>query len=57
MSRDRLGLLVLEVADGSPADSASLMVGDILIGVDGNRFGAFEDFEQALERAGERLFV
>ena len=55
MSRDGLGLLVLEVEEGSPADSASLMLGDILIGVDGKYFDTFEDFERALEGTGERL--
>ena len=55
MSKGHLGLLILEVEDSSPADRASLMIGDILIGVDGDYFRALEDFEQALESTGERL--
>jgi serine protease Do len=55
MGRDQTGLLVLEIARSSAAEMASLMSGDILIGVDGKYFGAIEDFEEALEATSQRV--
>jgi len=52
---DSLGLLVLEIAPGSPAESAALMPGDILIGVHGEGLHAIEDFQAALAGRGERV--
>jgi serine protease Do len=51
------GLLVLEVAAGSPADAAGIMLGDVLIGVDGQPLGSPGDLRRALRhvRAGNRL--
>jgi serine protease Do len=46
-----LGLLVLEVDPASPAAAASLQVGDMLIGADGNPFRATDDLSAALESA------
>jgi len=43
------GLLVLEVVDGSPAQYASLMPGDILIGVGGQPLGSVFDLGDALD--------
>jgi serine protease Do len=54
-SKERLGLVVLEIVRNSAAEMASLMVGDILIGVDGKDLNSLEDFEEALVGAGERL--
>jgi serine protease Do len=43
------GLLVLEVAPASPAASASLLPGDILLGADSQAFSSLEDLAQSLE--------
>jgi serine protease Do len=51
----QLGMLVLEVMQDSAADSASLMVGDILTGGDEGPFHSLDDFEQALAGSGERV--
>ncbi len=45
----RLGLLVLEVASDSPAKSANLMLGDVLIGVCGQAFNTLDDLVSVLE--------
>jgi serine protease Do len=49
--RSRLGLMILEVLKGGAAETASLMLGDILIGVDGEALDSMEDFERALDGA------
>lgn len=51
------GLLVLEVMAGSAAEAAGIMIGDVLIGVDGQPLGSLEDLSRALQhvRAGNRL--
>jgi len=51
----RFGLAILQVVPGSPADRASLMSGDILMGVEGKEFRSIEDFHEALSGSGERL--
>jgi serine protease Do len=51
----RLGLAILEVAKNSAARQASLLVGDIVIGTTDRLFESMEDFEQALDGAGERV--
>jgi serine protease Do len=43
------GLVVLEVEPGSPADVASLLPGDILLGTEEKTFAAIEDLADALE--------
>jgi serine protease Do len=52
--RARLGLAILEVCKDGVAASASLMPGDVLIGVEGSRLESIEDFERVLDGAGER---
>jgi serine protease Do len=52
---NRIGLLVMEVNPGGPASRASLMVGDILVGVDGVLFRSVNDLEIALQGNGERI--
>jgi S1-C subfamily serine protease len=49
------GVLIVSVSAGSPADSAGVLVGDILIEFDGRRIGAPEDLLAALagDRAGQ----
>ena len=51
----RLGLAILEVNKGSPAEYASLKPGDILTGIEGQALSSIDDLEQALEGSGERL--
>jgi serine protease Do len=45
----RLGLLVLDVAAGSSAEAAGILLGDVLIGVTGRVFGAPDDLAAALD--------
>jgi serine protease Do len=49
------GLVVLEVEPGSPADLASLMPGDILLGTEEKPFTAIEDLARALHGRGPRI--
>jgi len=53
--RDQLGMLVLEVVKDSAAETASLMVGDVLTSADGRIFNSLDDFEQVLGGSGERV--
>ncbi|MGH9629297.1 MAG: S1C family serine protease, partial [Bryobacteraceae bacterium] len=43
------GFLMLEITPGSPAHRASLLAGDLLIGVNGRRFRKFSDLQEALD--------
>jgi serine protease Do len=52
---NRIGLLVLGVSPGGPTSVASLMIGDILVGVDGALFRSVNDLEIALQGIGERI--
>lgn len=49
------GLVVLEVEPESPAALASLLPGDILLGMEGNRFTSLEDLARALQGNGPRV--
>jgi serine protease Do len=49
------GLVVLEVEPGSPADLASLMSGDILLGTEEKPFAAIEDLADALQGSRPRI--
>jgi serine protease Do len=49
------GLVVLEVEPDSPADLASLMSGDILLGEEDKPFKAIEDLAGALQGGGPRV--
>ncbi len=55
--RDRnwFGLMLLEVESGSPAEQASLLPGDILLGVEDRSFASLEDLTQAIEGSGPRV--
>lgn len=46
------GLLIVEVAPGSAAEGASLILGDILVGADGRRFRETDDLAAAIEAGG-----
>jgi serine protease Do len=48
------GLVVLEVQEGSPAATASLLPGDILLGVEDRRFADIADLRRLLDGSGER---
>ena len=50
-----LGLMLLEVEPGSPASSASLLPGDILLGTEQEAFTSVGDLSLALQGAGSRL--
>jgi serine protease Do len=55
-NRDKaFGLVLLEVEPGSPAASASLLPGDILLGTEGKPFALIEDLSRALRGSGPRL--
>jgi len=49
------GLVLLEVEPGSPAASASLLPGDILLGTEEKPFALLEDLSRALRGSGPRL--
>jgi len=49
------GLVVLEIEPASPADLASLLPGDILLGADDQPFRSIEDLARALEGSGPRV--
>ncbi len=49
------GLVLLEVEPGSPAASASLLPGDILLGTEEKPFALLEDLSRALRGNGPRL--
>jgi serine protease Do len=49
------GLVILEVEPGSPADLASLMPGDILLGTEDKGFVAIEDLSGALQGSQPRV--
>lgn len=53
--RAQLGLMILEIAKNSAAESASLMLGDIIVGVNGRTIDSLEDLERVLEGTGERV--
>src|SRR5205823_638764 len=46
------GLLVMHVELGGPADLAGVLLGDILIDIDGRSFGDLEDVHDELRRKG-----
>jgi serine protease Do len=54
-SGKRFGLLVLEIEPGSPADRASFLPGDILLGTEERAFNAVEDLADALRGGSQRL--
>jgi serine protease Do len=51
------GFLLLKVDQGSAAEGASLMIGDVLTGAGGRPFASFDDLHSALDSAGEVLDV
>ena len=53
----RFALVVLEVEPGSPADLASLLPGDILLGAENKPFGAIDDLSECLQSGGPRVLA
>ncbi len=53
-SAHRFGLVLLEVEPGSPASTASLLPGDILLGAEEKTFASLGDLSQALHGTGAR---
>ena len=47
-----LGLLILEIAAGSAADEAGLLIGDTVIAAAGRRFSSPDDFLAVLQQVG-----
>jgi serine protease Do len=52
---NRIGLLILGVSLGGAASMASLMIGDVLVGVDGVLFRSVNDLGIALQGSDERI--
>jgi serine protease Do len=52
---NRIGLLLMGVTPLGPANMASLMIGDILVGVEGVLFHSVNDLEIALQGTPERI--
>jgi serine protease Do len=53
--RHQLGMVVLEVLKDGAAETASLLIGDVLTGAEGQAFHSLDDFEQILGGSGERV--
>jgi serine protease Do len=49
------GFLILETTQNEPADRASLLPGDLLIGANGRRFVQFSDLQEAIDNAHGQL--
>jgi len=54
-SRQRLGLLVVEIAPHGPAAEASVLPGDILLRAEEKEFRSVEDLSAVLEESGARV--
>jgi serine protease Do len=50
-----IGLLIMNIDEGSPAEHASLLIGDLLIGTPETRFTTAFDLADAIGEAGGRL--
>ena len=50
------GLLILELAQNSAAERASLLPGDVLIAANGRKLASFDDLESAVEEARGSVF-
>jgi S1-C subfamily serine protease len=48
-------LVLLEIEPNSPADQASLLPGDILLGTEAGAFRSVEDLAAALDGGGSRV--
>lgn len=50
-----IGLLVLEVFPNSPAENASLLIGDLLVSVNGRRIESMDDLGDAIDQSAGAL--
>ncbi len=55
LDRRSSGLVILKVDHGSPAEQASLLIGDLLVGTDKTSFAMAADLADAIAEAGSRL--
>lgn len=55
--RGGLGLLIMSIESDSPAERASLLIGDVLIGTPGSRFTTAADLSDAIGDANARLIL
>jgi S1-C subfamily serine protease len=46
------GLLVMHVQPGGPADTAGILLGDVLLEIDGTAFDDLDDVHEVLDRKG-----
>ena len=53
--KGEFGLLLLDVEDGSPAATASLLPGDILLGIEGGPFASVNDLAETLQSHNSQL--
>jgi len=53
--RERLGLRIQEILPDSAASRASLLPGDILVGIGGRPLGSLDDLEEALQAPSESV--
>jgi serine protease Do len=51
----KLGIIILEIASGGAAASASLLPGDILAGANGRNFRSLDDLQFAIDSASDSL--
>lgn len=51
------GLLVADVAEGSPAAAAELSQGDLIVKVGGQSIATIDDVWDALDRAGDQVEI
>ena len=51
----RVGMIILKILKSSPAEAASLMLGDIVIAGIGRSLESMDDLEQLLDGTGERV--
>ncbi len=56
-SNTTLGLMVLEIARSSPAETASLLPGDVLIAANNAAFSNVEDLSDAIDASAGRLLM
>jgi S1-C subfamily serine protease len=55
--QEAMAFLILETRPGFPADHASLLIGDLLVGANGRRFQSLGDLEDAIETARGALQI
>jgi serine protease Do len=56
-NRSEVALMVLDINPGGPAASASILIGDLLLGASGQRFENVDDLADAIEQAAGGVLV